>query len=177
MKNLKVKVCLVGSEGVGKTSLIRRYVLQQFQGEYLRTMGAMVSKKTLQVEPTPGDKVSVDIMVWDIMGRKEFVDLVGDAYFEFANGVMAVCDGTRRDTFSALASWIDGVRNMTGEIPLVILVNKTDMGQGQVREEEVRNLARRFGATYLFTSAKTGAGVEEAFRILTEAIVAAPAPA
>ncbi len=173
MKELKVKICLVGSEAVGKTSLIRRFVLQKFPGEYLRTMGAMVSKKSLQVSDSAGQTVALDMMVWDIMGRKEFVDLVGDAYFEFSNGVIAVCDVSRRDTFTSLSGWIDGVRNMAGDIPIVILANKADMPR-HIREEELQALARGYGAEYFWTSAKTGENVEEAFRWLAEAILAKP---
>lgn len=173
MKNRKVKICLVGNEAVGKTSLIRRYVLQQFTGEYLRTMGAMVSKKSFDIDG-PSGKVSVDMMVWDIMGRKEFVDLVGDAYFEYANGIMAVCDSSRRETLVALERWIEGVRSIAGNVPLVILANKSDFPAKQISDRDLRETAEKYGATYFWTSAKTGENVEEAFRRLALSILASP---
>ncbi len=78
---LKSKICLVGEKAVGKTSLIRRYVLDQFDDDYIRTIGAKVSKKTMRVT-LPERKASVDITmaIWDIIGHMGFRQLLADVY-------------------------------------------------------------------------------------------------
>ncbi len=168
----KAKVCLVGDQGVGKTSLVRRFVQGEFSEDYLPTLGAAFSKRSVEV-PAPGGPRALDLIIWDIVGRLDFVDLVGDAYFQFANGVVAVCDATRRDTFGALASWIDRARAAAGTVPVLILANKWDLqGALEVSREELEALGRETKAEVLATSAKTGQNVEEGFNRMARAIVA-----
>src|SRR3989454_527501 len=79
---LKSKICLVGEKGVGKTSLIRRYVTDQFDDHYVRTLGAKVEKKTMRVEvPERRAKVDMTMAIWDIIGHVGFRALLGDAFF------------------------------------------------------------------------------------------------
>jgi small GTP-binding protein len=172
VRGAKVKICLVGDEGVGKTSLIRRFVQGGFSEDYMRTMGAVVSKKSLDF-PGPGEPRGVDLMIWDIIGRREFVDLISDAYFQFANGVIAVCDATRRQTFEDLRGWVHGVRATAGAVPVLIFANKWDLaGSLQVSQGELEALGRELGAEVLTTSARTGQNVEEGFHRLARAILA-----
>ena len=77
---MKVKVCLVGEHAVGKTSLIKRYVLNEYDDRYIVTLGAKVSKKELTLNPKGGDPVQMDMTIWDIMGSKGFRELLREAY-------------------------------------------------------------------------------------------------
>ncbi|MGI0148439.1 MAG: GTP-binding protein, partial [Thermoplasmata archaeon] len=63
---MKVKVCLVGEHAVGKTSLIKRYVLNEYDDRYIVTLGAKVSKKELALSPKGGDPIQMDMTIWDI---------------------------------------------------------------------------------------------------------------
>ena len=102
-KHLKSKICLVGEKAVGKTSLIRRYVLNMFDDHYITTIGTKVSKKEVRVfNPEKDLLVDVDMTIWDIMGEKGFRELLKDAYFYGANGILAVCDLSRRRTLDDL---------------------------------------------------------------------------
>jgi GTPase SAR1 family protein len=68
---MKVKVCLVGESAVGKTSLVRRFVLDEFDDRYISTLGTKVSKKEIIVEGENGhEPIMVDLTIWDIMGEK-----------------------------------------------------------------------------------------------------------
>jgi GTPase SAR1 family protein len=79
---MKMKICLVGEGAVGKTSLIRRYVLDEFDDRYISTLGAKITKKELVIGvPTDGNSLKVDMTIWDIMGEKGFRDLLKEAYF------------------------------------------------------------------------------------------------
>ncbi|MFQ5909992.1 MAG: ADP-ribosylation factor-like protein, partial [Thermoplasmata archaeon] len=115
--SMKVKVCLVGDFQVGKTSLIRRFVQDEFDDRYLETIGTKVTKKTVNVDhPSEDGILRVKLLVWDIMGRKEFGDLLREAYFYGAKGIVAVCDLTRPETVDSLREWIDSVVRVTGEV-------------------------------------------------------------
>src|SRR5437879_13306466 len=89
-KTLQFKICLVGEEGVGKTSLIHRFVSGAFDESYIRTLGAVVSKKTVALGTLHGRPVQVDMMILDIMGKRTFLQLFKEAYFHGAQGLLAV---------------------------------------------------------------------------------------
>ncbi len=164
-RTLKSKICLVGEKAVGKTSLIRRYVLNMFDEQYLTTIGTRVSKKEVRVLlPEQDLLVDIDMTIWDIMGEKGFRELLKDAYFYGANGILAVADFTRRRTLDDLDDWIDGIEHVVGKVPILLAVNKADLREGaQFAERDVAQIARAYGSEYLLTSAKTGEKVEDAF--------------
>jgi len=174
LQRMKVKVCLVGEGAVGKTSLIRRFIHDQFDDRYISTLGAKVSKKELVVKHPRGDgDVAVDMTIWDIMGEKGFRELLKEAYFHGAQGILAVCDVTRKDTLGELHDWIAAVHKVTGQIPIQFLANKVDLEKQRViDEDEVKKVAEGHKSPYLFTSAKTGQGVEEGFQGLGSMIAA-----
>lgn len=170
-KHVKVKVCLVGDIGVGKTSLIKRYVLDTFDDRYIATIGTKVTKKTVPCR-WHGEEARMDLVVWDIMGEKGFRQLLKESYFEGAQGVLAVCDLTRRDTLQDLYGWIDLVHANAGDVPFVFLGNKADLApKVVVHESEMAAIAERHGAAWFLTSAKTGLNVEHAFSGLAERVV------
>lgn len=171
-RHLKSKVCLVGEKAVGKTSLIRRYVLNMFDEGYLTTIGTRVSKKEVRVLLPERDLlVEVDMTIWDIMGQKGFRELLKEAYFYGAKGVIAVADVTRKTTLDDLDDWIEGVYSVTGKIPIQFMANKWDLkDQAELGEEEMVQATKAYDASFFFTSAKTGESVETAFQNLAERI-------
>ncbi len=173
-KQFKAKVCLVGEGAVGKTSLIRRYVVDQFDDGYVMTLGAKVTKKEVEIPLPERDlRARLELMIWDVMGQPKFRELLEDVYFQGAAGILAVADLTRRETLDGLYEWIDRVDRITSQAPVVLAVNKADLtGQAQFGEAEITRLARAFGGEFLMTSAKTGANVEEAFRRLGALVLA-----
>lgn len=171
-RRMKVKICLVGEAAVGKTSLIRRFVLDDFDDKYIQTLGTKVSKKEIDVAPWDGNEaVKVDMTIWDIMGQKGFRELLKEAYFYGAKGVIAVADVTRKTTLDDLDDWIDGVYSVTGKIPIQFMANKWDLkDQAEIGDDEMVQATRAYDSPYFFTSAKTGEGVEGAFQDLAERI-------
>ena len=169
---MKVKICLVGEGAVGKTCLIRRFIHDEFDDRYISTLGAKVSKKELMLNGD-GAPVSVDMTIWDIMGEKGFRELLKEAYFHGAQGVLAVCDITRMETLTDLEDWVAAVVKVTGKIPVEFLANKADLKEEQVvQPADLEAAARNHGAPFLFTSAKTGENVEQAFAQLAKMISA-----
>jgi small GTP-binding protein len=165
---VKLKVCLAGEAQVGKTSIVRRFVLDQFDDHYLQTLGAKVSKKEVVIPRRSGGRVyRVAMTVWDVMGTPGIPELMREGYFYEAQGIIAVCDATRRNTLMALADWEKGLSGVCPGIPWVVLANKADLADRlEVTEADLADFVGDRSWHHLFTSAKTGKGVEEAFRAL-----------
>jgi small GTP-binding protein len=168
LARIKTKICLVGEAAVGKTSLIRRFVQDEFDDRYITTLGAKVLKREMVFAmPDPNEQIQMDITVWDIMGEKGFRDLLKEAFFHGAKGVLAVADFTRYSTLKELDDWIQGVFKVVGPIPVVFAINKVDLKDEVMilyGDKEIAEATRTFDAPFFYASAKTGENVEALFR-------------
>jgi len=149
------KICLLGDGGVGKTSLVRRCVLDMFSDEYIKTFGTKVSKKVIDL-----GEVELTLMIWDVLGQK--ASTLHEAYYKGAYGALLVCDLTREETVRSLERWRDDLFQVIGEKPLVLVANKSDL-ERVVKEDVLAEVAGSFGVDFTITSAKSGDGVDEAF--------------
>ena len=173
--NLTFKTCFLGDSGVGKTSLIRRFVFNEFDDSYLRTMGTKVSKKTVTIDMPDEDKrFNITFMVWDIMGDIHFRGLLHHSYIFGAKGAFLVYDVTRSDTLEGLTDWVDSlIRESEANIPILFIANKVDLTNGQkIDNASTEKLAQTYNTPWLLTSAKTGENVEKAFEILGKKMIA-----
>ncbi len=163
---LKAKVCLLGGIGVGKTSLIRRYVLDEFDDRYVVTLGAKVSKRPVDVELPELGRVRVDLTLWDTMGEESLRPTLTDIVLHGVKGVLAVCDVSDDRSVGPMASWI-GLSRLKAEVPVQILVNKSDLPARAEVVQDALSVGRRHVAPCYLTSAKTGDNVAAAFEDLS----------
>ena len=156
VRRMKSKLVLMGEGGVGKTSLIRRFVLDEYEDSYLHTIGTKVSKIQLSVPYGEDFVVQVDLSIFDIMGQRGFRDMIRETYFHGAQGLMGVCDITRRDSLLALNEWIPAGLEVAGDVPVYILVNKKDLvDRRAITEGEIRKVAEGYNAPYILTCARS----------------------
>lgn len=154
---IRKKIVMVGAAGVGKTSLISRYVFGIFSDRYQSTIGVSIDKKVLDV-----DGRRVTLMLWDLQGEdaKAGVQL---SYLAGSSAFFLVCDGTRGRTLDVAVRLRDEVLAVTGDVPFCLLVNKCDLvSSWQVTAKRLEEL-REAGWDVVETSAKAGDGVEAAF--------------
>jgi len=164
---MKTKIALIGDSGVGKSSLIRRFVLDEFDDRYLHTLGTKVTKIKLTIPHGVDTEVEMDLMIFDIMGQKGFKDLVKETFFLDAAGVIGVCDLTNRESLDSLQDWIATALEVAGDVPVFMLVNKADLeDKAAYGEDAVAKVAKPWGCPFHYTSAKTGANVDDAFNAL-----------
>ncbi len=173
---LKAKICLVGEAAVGKTSLVRRYLEDAFDDRYISTLGSKVSLKKvwLTSKRDASKSLELQLSIWDLIGERSYLDTLHQEYLNGAQGLIAVCDVTRYSSFEALDQWISAAFKIAGQVPLAIVVNKTDL-KNQVMclydEHEPQEKAERYGGFALWTSAKTGENVNPIFGQLCLGIV------
>ena len=172
LRDILKKVVLLGDGGVGKTSLIQRYVVNKFDNKYIATIGTKVSRKDVQIV-RPNLIVNLRMMIWDILGQKEYAK-IRSASLSGAQGLILVGDLSRPETIHSLESfWMKEVKSVVGSIPTVLVGNKNDLAASNSMAGTVlETMGERLDLPILLTSAKTGNNVEEIFSVLGEMLVA-----
>jgi hypothetical protein len=151
---------MLGASGVGKTSLVARFVFSTFSDEYLTTAGVKIVKKSLDVKGAP-----CELMVWDVAGEDEFVT-VQMSYLQHADGYLLVVDGTRHATLDTAMDLQAKAIAVAGNVPFLLLLNKSDLrDRWEIDSTDMRSLYDS-GFHAIHTSALTGEGVEKAFATL-----------
>jgi small GTP-binding protein len=154
---IQKKVCMLGGFGVGKTSLVSRFVSGIFSEKYLTTVGVKIDRKTVSL-----DTGEMNLVLWDIYGQDE-LQTVRASYLKGASGYLLVADGTRHATLDTARALQQTSESVVGNVPFLLLLNKADLDkEWQVDERALWKLVDG-GWQVVKTSAKSGAGVEEAF--------------
>jgi len=162
----KKKVCLLGAAGVGKTSLIRRFVSSMFTDSYVTTVGVKIDKKTVRVGGS-----EVMLIIWDMAGEEEGQPLKLNQVRD-ASGYIFVADGCDARTLERAMKLQHRVSDEVGPRPTVIAINKVDLyDEWEVAIEALESYTRG-GMTVFTTSAKTGKGVEQMFTYLARQVIA-----
>ncbi len=182
------KIVLLGDSSVGKTSLIRRFVQDQFDDDYISTIGAKVSKKVVPVD-FEGGEYDVKIMVWDIIGSKGYLS-TQSKHIAGADGAILVVDLTKPESLDSIEKyWIPLLRDVTGGIlPSILFAgNKKDLITNQEEIDTMTQLFKGLETKYcddienradvgytssLLTSAKTGENVGDGFHNLVVSMLA-----
>jgi small GTP-binding protein len=157
------KVVLLGHFGVGKTSLMRRFVENAFSEEYKVTLGVQIQKKVIDL---PGRK-TMSMIIWDIEGNTTIKN-TRSSYLLGTSGFIYVFDATRIDTFNELNEEIEFLKNQYPKAKIKTIANKVD----KVNISSLKDLllTKQINCDY-FTSAKTGEMVNEMFEALGQEIM------
>lgn len=164
------KICMLGTSAVGKTSLVSRFVEDVFSDRYQTTVGVHISRKAVTVDGT-----DILLMLWDLNGEDRF-QRVSDRYLTGAAGYLLVVDGARRTTLVPAQTLHDRAQRLLGAVPFALVLNKADLeADWEVEPDDLIPFRAPEGSMHL-TSAKTGAGVEDAFTALAHRLVSTPRP-
>jgi small GTP-binding protein len=161
--NFNTKIIVLGDPQVGKSSLIRRFVDNKFVENYISTIGVDITKKAYILN----ESCKIDFVIWDIGGQIQHMAPHRKRFYGGANFALLEFDICKKASFENLDAWLADLRTSVDKaIPMVIVANKTDLpaAQHEVTIEEIKKKAETLGCHWIFTSAKTGINVEEAFR-------------
>ena len=165
----KVQLLIIGDSTVGKTSILSRYTNGDFNPHYLATVGLDFFKKD---EVYNGK--TIRIKIWDTAGQERYKSLT-QGYFRNAEGIMIVYDVSNLVSFENLKYWIQSIKTHIdidkGEVPAIIIGNKIDIFEREVKKEDAENFAKEQGFKYFETSAKNGKGVNECIKYLVKSVL------
>lgn len=160
------KVIVAGEGGVGKTSIIQRYITG-FSSTPIMTVGSEFAYQELEV-----NSHRVGLSIWDFGGEERFRELM-PIFCLGAHGAFVVFDLTRFSTFLQLAYWIEIIREAAGTIPLILVGAKADL-EGGPSDDDLHDFCLRHEVSAYFpVSSRTGENVSQLFLYLAEKMMQA----
>lgn len=164
-----LKILLLGDSGVGKTSIINRYVSGNFQPKYKFTIGADYSNREISI-----DNRDVVCQIWDTAGQERFQAL-SSAFYRGADCCILVFDVTNRKSFENLDKWHNEFLYVSGSntTPIVLLANKTDQVSMRLISAKYAQFwsQSKTNVCYFECSAKLGNGIDDTFRKISKRIL------
>jgi small GTP-binding protein len=159
---IKKKICMVGLYGVGKTSLVKRFVESIFDERYQTSVGVKIDRKDVTI----GGR-AVTLAIWDLAGEDELAEF-RVSNVRGASGYILVADGLRQASLEKAFDLQKRIEAVLGPLPFVLVLNKADLRQEwEIQPGAITGL-RDDGWYTLETSAKSGDGVEEMFLALAK---------
>lgn len=155
-----VKLVIIGDSSVGKTNILLRYVNEEYKMSHVATIGVDFKIKTINI-----DGIKIKMQIWDTAGQERFKTIT-ETYYKGAAGVVLVYSLTERKTFNNIENWMKQIHDVQPEgICKIIVGNKADCKETerQVTLEEGQNLAKKYGADFVESSAKDNLNIAEIF--------------
>ena len=161
------KILTIGDGGVGKTSILRRYVENKFLKHHLSTIGIDYLSKTIKIK-----EQEIKLKIWDTAGQERYRNITSHIYKD-ADGIILVFDVTSEDSYNQITDWMDQIKNNVSQddISLILIGNKCDIQERIVEKERGEQMAEKLEINYFETSALTGQGISEAFEGLAKLIL------
>ena len=160
------KIVLLGEAGVGKTSIITRYISGSFSQVVMTSTGSSFVAKKIELD----DKKKIKLQIWDTAGQERYRSLA-KIFYQSAAVAVLVYDVTLKKSFEQLKEyWVKEIKdNAPDNIIMVIAANKSDDYLNQdVDTADGKKLAKSLDALFICTSAKLGNGIEELFKLSGE---------
>ena len=161
------KVLLIGNSSVGKSSLLLRFVDNQWSDLFVPTIGVDFKIRTMEI-----DNKNVKLQIWDTAGQERFKNITA-SYYRGAHGIFVVYDISDTESFKNINNWLIEIENNANKNVYKILVgNKCDLEDKRtVSYQEGKELAETYGMQFIETSAKSNTNVDEAFHLLGKEVM------
>lgn len=167
MKQVAFKFLILGDGGVGKTTLLHRYIKGKFLDTSTMTIGVEFLTKQTKLDST-----NCQLILWDISGQKRFRFMV-DRYIRGAAGALLLFDITSMTSFVNIGKWVQLVKKQYKDLPIVLIAAKCDLDEfSMVADIYAKKTQERFGMVdYIKTSSKNGLNVDKAFESLANYVI------
>mmetsp|Transcript_3992 Transcript_3992/g.5557 ORF Transcript_3992/g.5557 Transcript_3992/m.5557 type:complete len:212 (-) Transcript_3992:175-810(-) len=150
------KIILLGDSAVGKTKLVERFLMDDYNPRQLSTYALTLFRRSYTIE----DGREVEIDFWDTAGQERFNNMHPSYYYR-AHACILVFDVTRKATYQHLSEWYAELRNYCENIPVICCANKIDMNY-EVTKKNFK-FAAQHDLPFFFVSAADGTNVVQVF--------------
>lgn len=163
---ITVKIALIGSSMVGKTTLMVKYCKGAFSEDYIATLGVQFLERQITVKNTP-----VNIVIWDIGGQKSFMDML-PVCCDGAHVLIFMFDLSNITSLTALRDWYKSANDCNPSARVFLVGNKFDLYFEQTEEEKIAitNKAKKFataiGAPLMYCSNTHSINVKKLFQLI-----------
>ena len=167
-----LKICIIGDSSVGKSNFLFKFIEGQFSPLHVATIGFDYKSRIITL---PNFKKKVKLQIWDTAGQEKYMS-VNKNLFQRVQGVILMYDITSRETFERLNIWLNIIKQMTNDIPIVLVGNKLDLEDNEddgriIEYGEGEDFAKENDFDFFEVSAKNGTNVEKAFISIAEKIL------
>ena len=166
--SVTLKILIIGDTAVGKTSLLSRFADDCISPSHIATIGVDFRTRTIRLD----DGTTVRLQIWDTAGQERF-QTITKAYYKGADGAMIVYDVTNSESFEQVGKWIAQLTENVDNLPKMLVANKMDLmtDRGVVASVQGERLAEQESCPFAETSARSGTGVDEAFKKIATLVV------
>ena len=171
-KKFILKILTAGDGGVGKTTLLYRYVEGKFSADTKMTIGVEFFLQEVEI-----NDANCTLQLWDFGGQERFRFLL-ESYVLGAKGALLMFDLTRPMTLDNLANWVNIVRKHDPTLPILFVGTKLDLENDiMIQDDYALSFLEQFNLfEFIKVSSKTGENVHVTFKKLTEKILDRLAP-
>ena len=163
------KIIFLGDSGVGKSSIIMRYIHNTFSDNHISTVGVGFSYKEVTVK----DGTKIQLKLIDTAGQEKYKS-ISKSYYKNAEGVLFIFAYDDKKSFDDIEDWLDSFKENSDkkeDIPIILIGNKYDVENKQIKDSSIEDLKNRIGITdFIKTSAKANIGIEDLFTELAEKV-------
>ena len=163
----KFKIILIGDSGVGKTSLLMKYMDGEVASDIKCTINAEFKIKSINIDPL----TSVQITIWDTCGQEKYKSITKQ-YFEDVDGIILIYDVSDINSFKDLNKWLIEIKkNCLKNVSIILCANKIDIATKNISSEEGKNFAKNNDLLFRETSSKEGINIDNLFETLAKDII------
>ena len=166
LKDLKLKLLIIGDSNVGKTSMLLNYTDNYFPESHLATIGVEYKFKEIKT-----DKYNIALQIWDTAGQERFRSIT-KSFFRNTNGILFVYDITSRRSFQSVKDWIKDSEMHDSGFEKILVGNKIDLEpKREVQTDELKEYGLKKKIDIIETSAKERINIDEAFKKIVDLIL------
>ena len=163
-----LKLVIMGDSSVGKSNYICRFVDGKFNPVHVSTVGFDFKSRIFEMSNT---KKKVKFQIWDTAGQEKYMS-INKNLFQRVQGIILMYDISNLNSFKNLVKWMDGIKENSKDVPVILIGNKCDLeGERQVQTEEGENFASKYDIKFFEGSAKTGVNVDKSFEAIGDIIL------
>jgi small GTP-binding protein len=157
--DLTIRLLMIGDSSVGKTSILTKYVTDEFNPQFQTTIGV-----DFQIKHIKANNKTIKLQLWDTAGQEKFKAVI-TSYFRNTHGALVVYDVTNKESFINIKKWIEDINKYCSkDVNIFLIANKIDIERWRViTTEEGRALAKKYNILYFECSAKSGQNIENIY--------------